>query len=131
MTMHLLPAYFTTTNSKKRKVKRKSSPKHDAFLLKMGCHPKQIKEKKKLDNNWASEYNAKMKVGQKEYVSAGMSGNASSCTKRGIMTNLHKETDEVRQEILNKASRIQPLYNKGGLQYVTDGTDLHDVGKKK
>ena len=45
MTMHLLPAYWTTTNSKKRK-KRKVSKRmeqeliqHEKFLTKMGIDP--------------------------------------------------------------------------------------------
>jgi len=128
----MLPAFFTTTNTKKRKVKKSQSTKqHEEYLLRMGCHPNQLKDKKALDNNWAATYSKNMKFEGNTYNSAGMSGNSDSCAKRGVLVNLHKETEVVRKEILEKANRIQPLYNKGGLQYVTDGTDLHDVGKKK
>lgn len=134
MTMHLLPAFFSTTNTKKRKAKKvnqASVEKHDAWLIKMGCHPKQIKAKRKVDNNWPSTYNENMKVQEAYQVSPDTFGDSNSCVKRGVLANLHKEPSDVQKEILDKANRIQPLYNKGGLQYVTDGIDLHDVGKKK
>ena len=127
----MLPAFFTTTNTKKRKVKKTCSSKHEQYLLKMGCHPSQLKDKNPLDINWAANYSKAMKVDRSSYASSGMSGESDSCVKRGVMVNIHKEPESVRKEILDKANRIQPLYNKGGLQYITDGTDLHDVGKKK
>ena len=63
-------------------------------------------------------------------MSSGMSGNASSCVKRGVMTNLHKEPKHVRDAIIDKASRVMPLFNKGGLQYATPETDMTTVGSK-
>tara|TARA_Y100000310_G_scaffold246391_1_gene251685 strand:- start:147 stop:383 length:237 start_codon:yes stop_codon:yes gene_type:complete len=42
MTMHILPTYFTTTNTRKRKVKKKTASvieaerQHEKFLKKMG-----------------------------------------------------------------------------------------------
>lgn len=35
-----------------------------------------------------------------------------------------------QEEIEKKKKRIAPLYNKGGLQYITDDTDLTTVGRK-
>jgi len=49
---------------------------------------------------------------------------------RGIMANLHKEKPEVQKEILDKASRCMPLFNKGGYQYATPDTDMKMVGNK-
>jgi hypothetical protein len=46
------------------------------------------------------------------------------------MANLHKETPEVQREIMEKASRCLPLYNKGGYQYATPDTDMTMVGSK-
>lgn len=51
MTMHLVRG-MSSLNSKKRKVKRKpgwekAQAEHDAWLMKMGCHPSQLKQKKK------------------------------------------------------------------------------------
>lgn len=36
-----------------------------------------------------------------------------------------------QEEIERKKRRVAPLYNKGGYQYVTDETDLSDLGRKK
>lgn len=36
-----------------------------------------------------------------------------------------------QKEIERKKRRTAPLYNKGGYQYVTDETDLSDLGRKK
>lgn len=45
--------------------------------------------------------------------------------------NLAKEAPEVRDEIIRKSQRLVPLFNKGPVQYLTDGADPHDAGKKK
>ncbi len=43
MTMHMLPAYYTTTNTKRKKNKAQNlNPEHEIFLLKHGVHPDQI-----------------------------------------------------------------------------------------
>ena len=133
MSMHLLPAFFTTTKTSCKKTKRSTKLKkadldHAAWVQKMTKGKKA--DKKALDKNWRSDYNRDMKVGQSDYVSSGMSGSASSCVKRDIMTNLHKEPKHVQKEILDKASRVMPLFNKGGLQYCTPGTDMTQVGSK-
>lgn len=134
MTMHLLPAYYTTNSAKKRKVANKSAKKaaadeaHKAYLAKITGGKKA--DKKLLDRNWKSRYNDDMMVDRSGYVSAGLSGSSDACAKRGVMTNLHKETEAVRKEILDKASRVMPLFNKGGLQYATPGTDMTQVGSK-
>lgn len=135
MSMHILPAYYTT-NVSKRKLKRKSTAKsklvsdHDRWLLSKGLHPDQIKLKKGVDENWKKRYNEDMKVDREGYVSSGLSGSKSSCAKRDIMTNLHKEPEHVQKEILKKASLVMPLYNKGGLQYAGPNVDLTTVGTK-
>ena len=130
MSMHILPAYVTTTKTTFRKSKPKQLDKHDAWLWKRGLHPEQIKAKKTVDKNWKKEYTESMKVDRSDYVSSGLSGTASSCAKRDIMTNLHKEPEHVQKEILKKASLVMPLYNKGGLQYATPETDRTQVGSK-
>ena len=135
MSMHILPAFYTTTVSK-RKLSRKSKAKsklvsdHDRWLLSKGLHPDQIKMKKTVDENWKKKYTEDMKVDREGYVSSGLSGSKSSCAKRDIMTNLHKEPEHVQKEILKKASLVMPLYNKGGLQYAGPNVDLTTVGTK-
>lgn len=44
---------------------------------------------------------------------------------------LQKESPEVQAEILRKASRLVPQYNKGAVQYTPDGQDPSDLGRKK
>ena len=131
--MPLLPVYYTTTNYRKRKQRKHDRTEHDAWLIKMGVSPQQIKAKKSKNTSWKSEYAESLKVDRpsSQYESAGMSGSASSCANRSIMANLHKEAEHVREAILAKAARTAPLYSKGPYQYITDGTNLDDVGKKK
>jgi hypothetical protein len=131
--MHLLPAYYTTTRIKKRKSSKskklaEATAKHEAWVLSMTKGKKA--DKKILDFKFKERYNEYMKVDQSDYVSSGLSGDASSCIKRGVMANLHKESSEVQKQILDKASRVMPLFNKGGLQYATPETDLTTVGSK-
>ena len=46
------------------------------------------------------------------------------------MEVIHKEPEHVRKEILAKASRCMPLYNKGGLQYASPAEDMTQIGSK-
>lgn len=132
--MALLPAYYTTTSLKRRKTKSsKKNSVHEEWLKKQGLHPTQLREKKSrrgVDGKWKTEYNQNLKVDRGDYVSAGLSGDASSCAKRGVMVNLHKEPKHVQKAILEKASRVMPLYNKGGLQVLTDSDDITMVGSR-
>jgi hypothetical protein len=136
MTMHLLPVYYTTTQHKR---KSKSKPttklisKHDQWLLDKGLHPSQIKVKKDtklLKKQAFQEVKESLHVDRSDYTSSGLESIASPCIDRSLMKRLHNEPEHVRKEILSKASRVMPLFNKGGLQYLTDGEDLKTVGTK-
>lgn len=131
MTMHLLPAYYTSTVSNRKNKKKKSNLSssainHELWVLKMTKG--KTADKKTMYNEFKKDYNENMKVDHSDYVSSGLSGTASSCAKRGVMVNLHKEKPEVRAAILDKASRVMPLYNKGGLQLLSPKDDLKTVG---
>jgi hypothetical protein len=135
MTMHLLPAFFTTTANTR---KSKSAPKtqkqieHEKWLQSQGLSLEQLKRKKVVDSNWKTKYTDTLKVETRtNYESSGMSGSRDFAAKRGIMEVIHKESEQVRKEILIKASRIAPAYSKGAYQYITPDTDLSDIGKKK
>ena len=52
------------------------------------------------------------------------------CPKRDIWERTRNESPEVREEILRKATRTAPIWNKGGLMYITDDQDLTTLGKK-
>jgi len=131
--MALLPAYYTTTNQRKRKQRKYDRSEHDAWLVKMGVSPKQIKAKKSKNTAWKSEYTSGLKVDRS--TSHHESPLAEVCdghtNNRSVMANLHKESEATREAILAKAARTAPLYSKGPYQLITDGTNLDDVGKKK
>lgn len=131
--MALLPAYYTTTNQRKRKQRKHDRSEHDAWLVKMGVSPKQIKAKKSKNTAWKSEYTSGLKVDRS--TAHHESPLAEVCdghtNNRSVMANLHKESEATREAILAKAARTAPLYSKGPYQLITDGTNLDDVGKKK
>ena len=131
MSMHLERAFITTTNygSKGKKLantaaKRKADAEHDAWLRKRGVHPDQLKARNIKSTASIPNYREGIRS------TAPLSNAVGNGFKTGVMENLHKEAPEVQKAILDKASRCMPLYNKGGLQYCTEGTDMKMVGSK-
>lgn len=132
MSMHLVGPYLTTTKygSKKKKSNSKrlaeSEAKHNAWLAKQGLTPNQLKLKKEFVGNVRINNRPDLTISNPYQLSNSV-GNGF---KKGIMENLHKEAPEVQKEIMLKASRCMPLFNKGGLQYATPGEDMTQVGSK-
>ena len=132
MSMHLVGPYMTTTrySSKKKKSNSKkaaeSEAKHNAWLVKQGLTPNQIQLKKAFVGNVRKSITTDLTTSNPYQLSNSV-GNGF---KKGIMENLHKEAPDVQREILVKASRCMPLFNKGGLQYATPGEDMTQVGSK-
>lgn len=131
MSMHLERAFFTTTNYSgkgRRKpntaAQRQADAEHDAWLRKRGLHPEQRKDKQVKSTATIPNYREGItsKIPLSNAVGNGF--------RSGVMENLHKEKPEVQKQILAKASRCMPLYNKGGYQFATDGTDMKMVGSK-
>ena len=132
MAMHLEKAFLSTTNygSKGKKPAntaklRAATAKHEAWLKKQGLHPEQRALKRALVG--------KEKIAMPDYKTEStyqLSNGIGNGFKQGILANLHKESKEVQQQILDKASRCMPLFNKGGYQYATDDTDMTTVGSK-
>ena len=130
--MHLEKAFLSTTNygSKGKKPAntaklRAATAKHEAWLKKQGLHPEQRALKRALVG--------KEKIAMPDYKTEStyqLSNGIGNGFKQGILANLHKESKEVQQQILDKASRCMPLFNKGGYQYATDDTDMTTVGSK-
>lgn len=131
--MPLLPVYYTTTNLRKRKQTKQNTSEHDKWLASMGLTPGQIKAKKTKNTSWKSDYSAGLKVDRS--TAHHESPLAEVCdghtNNRSIMSNLHKENETTQKQIIAKSKRVAPLWNKGGLMFITDGTNLEDVGKKK
>lgn len=131
MSMHLEKAFISTTNyggKGKRKpntaAQRKADAEHDAWLRKRGLHPDQRRDKQIKSTATIPNY--------REGITSKipLSNAVGNGYKSGVIQNLHKEAPQVQKEILAKASRCMPLYNKGGYQYATDGTDMKMVGSK-
>ena len=132
--MALLPVYYTTTNLRKRKQRKHDNTEHVAWLSKMGLTPKQIKAKKTKDTTWSKQYTESLQVERstKHYeksVQEVCHAPSNATAKRGVMTNIHKESEETRKAILDKAKRVMPLYNKGGLQVLSESDDLKALNK--
>ena len=132
--MPLLPVYYTTTNLRKRKQTKQNTAEHDKWLVSMGLSPKQIKAKKSKNSSWKSEYSNSLQVERstKHYeksIQEVCNAPANATANRSVMANLHKENEETRKAILDKAKRVMPLYNKGGLQVLTESDDLKCLNK--
>jgi hypothetical protein len=132
--MPLLPVYYTTTNLRKRKQRKHDNSEHVAWLTKMGVAPKQIKAKKTKDAKWRAEYSASLQVERstkhhEKSVQEVCNGRPDATAKRGVMANIHKESEATQKEIMAKAKRVMPLYNKGGLQVLSESDDLKALNK--
>ena len=132
MSMHLEKAFLTTTRygSKKKRSNSKrlaeATAKHNAWLRERGLHP----EQRTLQKAFKGKYQNDIPDYNVTNNSVQLSNSVGNGFKKGIMANLHKESPAVQREILDKASRCMPLYNKGGLQYATPGEDMTQVGTK-
>lgn len=130
MSMHLLPAHINSNGSGKRKVNKKqqrSIAAHEEWLRKQGLHSSQIKAKRKNEqkstcNATAEQFIRKVSVKTSDTVGNGF--------VRSIFEDTRNESPKVREEIMRKASRTAPLYNKGPVQFVTEGTDVTQIGSK-
>ena len=130
MSMHLVGPYLTTTkyNSKSRKSKSaklaEATAKHEQWLRDRGLHPEQRtlqrafkgRHKNDLPDYTVSRHTAKLSNG----IGNGF--------KKGIMANLHKESPEVQQAILDKAARTTMAYNKGPTMYFSPESDKTNLG---
>ena len=135
MSMHLVGPYMTTTkyNSKGKKVanterERKAKAEHDAWLRKQGLHPEQRSLKKAVASKRVHDipdYRADLRN------TVPLGNTIGNGYQTGVMVNLHKESPETQKEILAKAKRLAPAYSKGAYQYITPGSDIADLGKKR
>jgi hypothetical protein len=132
MSMHLVGPYLTTTkyNSKKKKSNSKrlaeATDKHNAWLRERGLHP----EQRYLQRAFKGKHQNDLPDYSVQHNNIKLSNSIGNGYKKGIMANLHKESPEVQQAILDKASRCMPLFNKGGYQFATPGTDMTMTGSK-
>lgn len=127
MTMHMVGPYLTTNASGKKKKKSarqiKADAEHAAWLKSRGLDRATVQAK-------VAKEKPRAEMPTYEYTKVQYSNVVGTGTVTGVMSQLHKEAPHVQKAILDKASRVMPLFNKGGLQYATDGTDLKTVGTK-
>ena len=129
--MPLLPAYYTTTNMRKRKSRKPTQAMIDSqrltqeLLERVGYH-KPTKSKKKFSYSLAVESNA---APLSNTIPGGIAAKRDKLTdhkwKRGA-----EESAATVKAIEEKAKRIAPAYNKGAVQYITDETDAKHLGRK-
>ena len=134
MSMHLLgPMYTTTKYSSKpdRKSARtvKAQRDHEEWLKKQGLHQDQLSARKGRGSaeEFRKSYSAQLDTGEKATLSNTV-GNGFHITT--VLENLENETVDVQMQILKKAARVAPAYNKGATMYITEGTDITTVGSK-
>lgn len=123
--MHLEKPYLNWLGKSKKKQGAKAAKaqvNHDAWLRERGLHPDQLKNRKIQNQNKIPDYRTE------KYKSEG--SGIGVAYQKGVMSNLHKETPEVRKAILEKAARCVPQFNKGGIQYTTPETDITTIGSK-
>ena len=102
---------------------------HDKFLTKMGVHPSQLKEKKKMGNYYGTRRTPAKPVEEKVFLE-DVSAYKNTGKVKGILANLHNEPEYVQQQVRALQSRVMPLYNKGGLQLALKNEDLSTVGAR-
>jgi hypothetical protein len=127
--MALLPAYYTTSSFRKRKARKPTKSllvareELQKTLAKVGYR----KLSKTVSKLTVEEYDTRNIAPLSNTIPGG------AFSKKDIF-NDHKwktqESKETIKEIEYKASRVMPLYNKGGLQYATPAEDMTKVGTK-
>lgn len=132
--MHLVGPGLTTTKygSKGQKTantaaQRKAQADHEAWLRKQGIHPDQLESRKK---NFTKQKVKPIRDGLPPLPKLSNNLKVKGGFRNTVMDNLHKEKPEVQAEILAKASRLVPLYNKGPVQFVSPGEDITRLGSK-
>jgi hypothetical protein len=133
MTHFAHPALSTTKYSSKGKKApntasaRKAKVDHDSWLQKQGLHPEQRELAKAFNGTHKNSFpdlkvESKVPLGNNIPVKGGF--------RNGVLDNLHKESPATQAAILDKASRVDIGYNKGGLILVTPGMDPTTLGSK-
>ena len=129
----ILPIYYTTTNMRKRKARKptqgmiEGQRKTNELLEKVGYYTATKTTPKKFSYSLAVESNA---APMANTIPGGIAA------KRDVL-NDHKwkrdrqESAATVKAIEEKAMRTAPAFSKGAYQYITNGSDPTDLGKKK
>lgn len=129
VTMHLVGPYLTTSRyngkTKLNAKQKRALEEHEEWMRKKGIGTKTKTEKRSANPNSIPDYR------EGSRASVPLSNKLGNGYQTGVMVNLHKESPETQKEILAKAKRLAPAYSKGAYQYITPGSDVVDLGKKR
>ena len=129
--MAILPAYYTTNNTRKRKARKPTQSMIESqrltqeLLAKVGYH-KPSKTPKKFSYSLAVESNA---APMSNTIPGGVAAKRDLRTEHKWKRDCQESPETVRA-IEEKAMRVAPAYNKGAVQYITDETDAKYIGRK-
>jgi len=75
----------------------------------------------------------KARMAASRSISSVDSGITGAVASRSMMDPIRwrGEDEKVVEEIVAKSKRLAPAYSKGAVQYITDGMDPSDLGRKK
>ena len=125
MSMHLLPAWVTTTNTRRRKQKKMtkkqlaSLAEHNKFLKRMGIDPRKTVLTPKL--------NKKVLKGTGNTLPNYESNTPHIPSNGDGIGNATKKDERYKLEV-SKNYTIAPAYNKGGYQ-VIGKNNIKDIGR--
>ena len=102
---------------------KRALQEHENWLRSKGLHKDQLKKKPKVKEE-------KDTVKEEKPTLPKTSDKVGNGFRTGILDKLHLEPEEVRKKIIEKTKRVESLYSKGPLQYVTDGTNVQEIGTK-
>jgi|GEM_PF-2528655 len=124
--------YTDTRKKLTKKQQAKAKQAFDKYQLefckKVGLNVEQLKTKQKFKPIDTYSLSYRGQHDKKVSIDSGI----GIAAKRSIMDPmvLQREKPEIVEAIKQKAMRTAPLFNKGGLQYISDGEDLTSIGKK-
>lgn len=97
-------------------------------------HPPTGVEKPRLGRNSLPDYLGKELAKRKRTPDLKSVGAVDRKFEAQLEKHLTAEMQEreaaAQKEIARKRKRVAPMWNKGGLQYITDDTDLTTIGRK-
>ena len=143
MTMHILPAYFTTTNTRKRKKSKKSASlieaehQHAKFLKKMGIGIRSsVGIEQRSSKPWVTG-SSPVECANKRSVA--QSGSAPALGAGGQrFESSHSDqiplSDDIpvgvapKKELIPHDFTIAPAYNKGSYQVISK-SNIKDIGR--
>lgn len=133
--MALAPIFVTTTNyrrkTKPNKKQKQAQEEHAAWLKKQGLHSSQLSAKKKFKEN-REVYQPSQQASDQIPGPGFQKSVFLSEWKRDIEDDEMQAREKAAlEQARQKAKQVAPAFSKGGYQYITPGSDLTELGKKK